>query len=70
MPSCAAVDCQNRTGDPDPTLLWKYLPRRNKNLKELWMIYIKRTGGLPKERNITLCSNHFASECFERNLKK
>ena len=34
------------------------------------MIYLKRTGGLPKERNITLCSDHFASECFERNLKK
>ena len=23
-----------------------------------------------KERNITLCSDHFASDCFERNLKK
>ena len=45
MPSCAAVGCQNRTEDPDPTLLWKYLPRKNKNLKELWMIYIKGTGG-------------------------
>ena len=43
---------------------------KNKNLKEFWMINLKRTGGLPKERNITLCSDHFASECFERNLKK
>ena len=34
------------------------------------MIYIIRTGGLPKERNITQCSDHFAGECFERNLKK
>ena len=52
MPSCAAVGCQNRTEDPDPTLLWKYLPRKNKNPKELCMIYLKRTGGLPKERNM------------------
>ena len=52
MPSCVAVGCQNRTEDPDPTLLWKYLPRKNKNLKELWMINIKGTGGLPKERNM------------------
>ena len=70
MPNCAAVGCQNRTEDPNPTISWKYLPTRNKRQKELWLTYIKRTGGLPQERNTALCSSHFDSECFERNLKK
>ena len=67
MPSCAAVGCQNRTEDPNPTISWKYLPTRNKRQKELWLTYIKSTGGLPQQRNTARCSNHFDSECFERN---
>ena len=69
MTGCAAVGCQNREKDP-PDLLWKYMPTKNKDVKELWLRNIKRSGDLPKERNIVLCSEHFSIGCFERNLKK
>ena len=46
------------------------MPTKNMDVKELWLRNIKRSGDLPKERNIVLCSEHFASGCFERNLKK
>ena len=54
-------------------ILWKYLPtkKKHKHLKELWLNKIKRKEGtLPKERNIAPCSEHFTSDCFERDLKK
>ena len=73
MPTCAAVGCQNRSNDR-PDLLWKYLPTKEKDssLKELWLSKIKRKHGslLPHDRNIVLCSEHFANECIERDYKK
>ena len=64
MPSCSAFGQSDR-----PDLLWKYLPS-DKHLKTLWLVQIKRKNiEKIKERNIVLCSEHFAKDCFERNFK-
>jgi len=51
---------------PKKTLSFHSLPK-NTNLREQWERNIRREGKLPK--SLVLCSEHFESSCFERDLQ-
>ena len=70
MPSCSAINCTNRSST-DKSLSFHKIPseNRNKDLRQQWLVHIKRTGNLPKDTSFYMCSAHFEPECFKRDLK-
>ena len=43
--------------------------RRINIVKKQWLAKIKREGKLPKPENCFVCSDHFRSDDYERDLK-
>ena len=65
--SCSAINCTNRQDQNRPDRLFT-IPKDRK-LNKAWKDNIRRAGELPKDNHIVLCSKHFTSDCFERDLK-
>lgn len=66
MPSCGAPDCTNRSSK-DLDRSFHRLPSANHGeRRKAWLAKIKRQI-LPKE--LYICSDHFETDCFERDLK-
>ena len=69
--ACVAVNCSNnRTNSPE--LSFHRLPKlneSNKQIRDRWILNVKRDGALPKDNHFFLCSEHFEKSCFERDLR-
>ena len=67
MPSsCGAYGCTNR--GTDKTISFHRLPSlKKKDLREKWLRNIRRAGSIPD--NLLICSEHFETCCFKRDLK-
>ena len=65
MPSCSAIDCQNRSSNIDWNGSFHRLPEVE---KDIWLLFIKRKDG-DKLKDLRICSEHFEPDCFERDLK-
>ena len=68
MPSsCGAYGCTNCSGK-NKEISFHNLPSETKStLRSKWLQNIRRDGKLPK--TLTICSQHFENDCFERDLK-
>ena len=67
---CAAVGCNNTTVN-NPNVTFHRIPAnndKNKQLRKQWLHNIKRKDP-PKDSCFFVCSEHFESDCFERDLR-
>ena len=69
MPSCAAYDCINNSSKRPDLTFRKIPPENKKHLRKQWLNNVRRSGILPKDSSFYICSEHFDSSCFERNLQ-
>ena len=63
MPSCSAIGCQKRSGRD--AVSFHRLPTTN---RKAWLTKIKRQGG-EKLSDLRICSDHFETDCFKRDMK-
>ena len=72
MVACATYGCTNasRKQKAHGVKGWHYIPREevNKELRNQWIISIKREPPYPKDENIAVCGLHFEDECFIRDF--
>ena len=72
MVACAAYGCTNssRKQKAHEVKGWYYIPREevNKDLRNRWIISIKREPPNPKDGNFAVCVLHFGDECFIRGF--
>ena len=69
--ACVAVNCSNKRIN-SPELSFHGLPKlndSNKQIRDRWILSVKRDGALPKDNHFFLCSEHFDKSCFERDLR-
>ena len=58
MVHCLAVGCSNT-----------YKNSKDKYRRKQWLAKIKREGELPRPENCRVCSDHFTTEDYERDLQ-
>ena len=68
MPNCSAFGCTNRSDNPDNNATFHRLPSVDKKQAGVWRNKIKRKGAEDLS-SLRISSDHFESECFERDLK-
>ena len=72
MVACAAYGCTNssRKQKAHEVKGWYYIPREkaNKDLRNRWIISIKREPPYPKDEDVAVCGLHFENECFIRDF--
>ena len=68
MVACAAYGCTNssRKQKAHEVKGCHYIPREevNKDLRNRWIISIKREPPYPKDEHFAVCGLHFETECF------
>lgn len=68
MVHCLAVWCSNTYKNSNGRVAFHKLPEDIYRKKQ-WLAKIKREGKLPKPENCFVCSDHFRSDDYERDLK-
>ena len=68
MPSCAATNCVNRTGNKNDLSFHRVPTNNKKELRSKWLQNIKRQHPLPSGNSFFICSDHFEEDCFERDF--
>ena len=68
MPNCSAFGRTNRSDNPDNNATFHRLPSVDKKQAGVWRNKIKRKGAEDLS-SLRISSDHFESECFERDLK-
>ena len=68
MVGCSAINCSNKTGDPN--ISFHRLPNKTEklNLRKKWLQKMRRED-ISTGQNVVLCSAHFFPEDFQRDLK-
>lgn len=68
MVHCLAVGCSNTYKNSKGRITFHKLPE-DKYRRKQWLAKIKREGELPRPENCRVCSDHFTTEDYERDLQ-